>query len=283
MPKPRGTCTIDGCDRPHMARGLCQMHYGRWQRTGNTDKYQYDRPTCTIDGCDKPSKSRKMCGRHYQQWQAHGEVQPDPTPVEAFWARVDRQPGGCWLWTGGTSNGYGYAKWEGATRRVHRIAYEIALGSIPDDREIDHRCHTSDCRLGAKCPHRRCVNPSHLKPVTHRENMAPDRSSLAAVAGDFNRAKTHCPQEHEYTPENTYVTPKGTRYCRACNRAAAARKNLQERGEPARRGTRGLTDEQIAEIRSRYAAGGIRQVDLAAEYGLIQSQISAIVRGKIKR
>lgn len=35
--------------------------------------------------------------------------------------------------------------------------------------------------------------------------------------GGFNRAKTHCAQGHEYTPENTYIR-KGTdhRHCRAC-------------------------------------------------------------------
>jgi hypothetical protein len=35
--------------------------------------------------------------------------------------------------------------------------------------------------------------------------------------GGHNRAKTHCAQGHEYTPENTYIR-KGTthRHCRAC-------------------------------------------------------------------
>lgn len=28
--------------------------------------------------------------------------------------------------------------------------------------------------------------------------------------------KTHCAHGHAYTPENTYVSPDGCRYCRAC-------------------------------------------------------------------
>jgi hypothetical protein len=39
-----------------------------------------------------------------------------------------------------------------------------------------------------------------------------------------------------------------------------------------------LTREQVAEVRSRYAAGGVRQVDLADEFGVTQSAISSIVR-----
>ena len=40
-----------------------------------------------------------------------------------------------------------------------------------------------------------------------------------------------------------------------------------------------LTPDQIIEIRTRYAAGGVKQRDLGAEYGVAQPQISRIVRG----
>lgn len=30
-------CTVDGCTRPHKARGLCGMHWTRWKRTGQLD------------------------------------------------------------------------------------------------------------------------------------------------------------------------------------------------------------------------------------------------------
>lgn len=39
-----------------------------------------------------------------------------------------------------------------------------------------------------------------------------------------------------------------------------------------------LTMEQVQEIRERYAAGGVKQSDLAAEFGVLQQQISRIVR-----
>ncbi len=39
-----------------------------------------------------------------------------------------------------------------------------------------------------------------------------------------------------------------------------------------------LTDAQVAEIRERYRQGGVRQSDLASEFGVSQTQVSLIVR-----
>lgn len=35
MPTP---CRIEDCGRPHQARGLCLLHYKRWQSTGDPTK-----------------------------------------------------------------------------------------------------------------------------------------------------------------------------------------------------------------------------------------------------
>jgi hypothetical protein len=39
-----------------------------------------------------------------------------------------------------------------------------------------------------------------------------------------------------------------------------------------------LTSAQVVEIRTRYAAGGVRQCDLAAEYGVSQAAIGFVIR-----
>ena len=31
-------CTVEGCDRPLKGRGLCVMHYNRWDRHGSTER-----------------------------------------------------------------------------------------------------------------------------------------------------------------------------------------------------------------------------------------------------
>lgn len=44
--------------------------------------------------------------------------------------------------------------------------------------------------------------------------------------GDQESAKTHCPQGHEYSPENTRVSA-GSRFCRACDREKRSAKRRE--------------------------------------------------------
>lgn len=83
---------------------------------------------------------------------------------------------GCWRWTGTLSRGYGEMALSRRSRHVkaHRLSFEEFVGPIPDGMELDHVCHsvsTSLCSGGAGCVHRRCVNPAHLEPVPHSENL----------------------------------------------------------------------------------------------------------------
>lgn len=131
--------------------------------------------------------------------------------TERFWSKVDRTES-CWLWTAVlNSAGYGRFHLDGKMRLAHRVAYEGMVGAIPEAAQLDHLCRT-----------RRCVNPSHLEPVTQRENILRGESVVASCA----RA-THCPQGHPYDDENTRVSStSGWRGCRACSREKHRRKRM---------------------------------------------------------
>jgi integrase len=80
---------------------------------------------------------------------------PDLAAVKRFWAKVQREGEGCWLWTGPVNErGYGQAYWEGRTDKVTRIAWQIDRGDIPDDQIVAHAHAACD---------RRCVRPDHLQ------------------------------------------------------------------------------------------------------------------------
>jgi hypothetical protein len=68
------------------------------------------------------------------------------------------------------------------------------------------------------CRNRACVNPDHLEPVTRRENLLRGLTTTAR-----NASRTHCPQGHPYDERNTYISPKGDRRCRECQRESALR------------------------------------------------------------
>lgn len=138
------------------------------------------------------------------------------TREERFWSKVQKTDT-CWLWSGCIlTTGYGqFSVADGKRVSAHRFSYELLVGPIPDGLDLDH--------VRARgCTNRHCVNPDHLEPVTRGENIR--RGQTGLVRGSQQRAKTHCPRGHEYTPENTYIPPGGGRECVDCRKSR--RKNV---------------------------------------------------------
>lgn len=155
------TCTFLGCQNPHNAKGLCYGHRGQ-QRRGEALRPLVKRVKrlCEINGCDRWARTRGHCGKHQYRVERHGDPYWEPVaPPSLFWKRV-RKTDTCWLWIGPLdAAGYGSVSFAD-TSSAHRMAWVLSRGKIPDGLELDHLCRV-----------RRCVNPEHLEPVTHAENM----------------------------------------------------------------------------------------------------------------
>jgi hypothetical protein len=109
---------------------------------------------------------------------------------------------GCWMWQGSvTGKGYGNVRVAGKTKYAHRFFYEHHVGPIPAGLDLDHLCRVQTC-----------VNPEHLEPVTHRENVLRGEGPSAQQA-----RLTHCKRGHELSGDNVY-SYRGKRECRECRR-----------------------------------------------------------------
>lgn len=132
-----------------------------------------------------------------------------PPYVEArFWPKVAiGNAHDCWEWQAFVRpDGYGHF-WIPARKLMigsHRVAYELAVGPIPEGLQLDHLCRNT-----------RCCNPAHLEPVTQAENA---RRSIPRCA-----KLTHCKRGHPLSGSNVHVNPKGQRICRTCKREGQRR------------------------------------------------------------
>jgi hypothetical protein len=177
--------------------------------------------TCSVDGCEWAGQLRKgWCNKHYRRWMNTGDpervdrLRIDGTEAERFWPRVDKRPDGCWIWTGSTDgHGYGQFRADGTMVKAYRWAYEDTHGPVPAGLELDHVCRV-----------RRCVNPDHLEPVTHRENVLRGESITADQA-----KRTHCPKGHPYSGANLKIRPNGKRRCVTCHRESERRRKARQR------------------------------------------------------
>ncbi len=130
-----------------------------------------------------------------------------PKPAnERFLEKVSVDKSGCWPWTGYIDQ-KGYGVFGVSSREIykaHRYSYWLHVGDVPKGKQLDHLCRV-----------RHCVNPSHLEPVTNRENV---------IRGNAARPKqAACKKGHAFTDTNTYVYPKrGTRHCKECQRKRSA-------------------------------------------------------------
>lgn len=115
-----------------------------------------------------------------------------------FWKLVQKLEG-CWNWIGGKINGYGTFQISMVNYRAHRLSYALSRGEVPCGLDLDHLCRN-----------RGYVNPSHLKPVTKKENIA---------RGDSPAARVHrtnvCSRGHDLTAHG-YTKSNGKRFCRIC-------------------------------------------------------------------
>ena len=84
------TCSVEGCDGKHLARGLCSLHYQRLKHSDDftpRPKPDPERP-CSVDGCTNYGHLKGMCEKHYHRMRRHGTTD-DSIPKAAAECSVE--------------------------------------------------------------------------------------------------------------------------------------------------------------------------------------------------
>lgn len=115
---------------------------------------------------------------------------------------------GCIIWTGTIlKTGYGTTSASNKTIYVHRLAFILKHGYIPNI--LDHGNH---------CSNRRCINPNHLT----------DTDSQGNSDTRIKIERTHCDKGHELTEDNIYWKTNGTYKYKTCKTCYNARERFYD-------------------------------------------------------
>lgn len=141
--------------------------------------------------------------------------------MDSFWAKVQVSPY-CWHYGDYKYTNHTAVLLEGKYVGVHKVAYEYLIGPVPEGMELDHLCHN-----------KRCVNPDHLEPVTHAENLRRAwalkklRGGMKREASERKGTQTHCWKGHELAKVGVLLSAKKDgkvrRRCRACQQEIQTR------------------------------------------------------------
>lgn len=223
------SCKETDCQRKVQARGMCTTHYSYWQRANATHEL-----TCTQcgEGFVHSRKDRRTCSPACHQsltmstdgWRARAIVLPPVRParpkppkrtdaerdaalkasrsplraayedqdypalVEAIKADATVTSDGCWHWARKSKGNYPIVVIGGKWHQVHRLSLHGKHGKPLGVLAAHHKCANS-----------MCVNPEHLQPVTHRENVAEmlARNSLEARIKELEDALRGVSPEHD--------------------------------------------------------------------------------------
>ena len=202
---------------------------------------------------------------------------------ERFWAKVDRSggPDACWIWTGGRKGrGYGEFYKDHRLLGAHRVAWELAIGPIPNGLDCLHSCDNPPC-----------CNPAHLFLGTQADNNADMVAKGRDARGDKNGSRLH--------PER--LVRGDMHFSRACPERLARGQRHGSHTHPERlvrgnqhwtkqhpesiaygerQGSAKLTADKVAAIRDAYAVGGVSQQELADRYHVSQTNIGMVIRRK---
>lgn len=144
---------------------------------------------------------------------------------------------GCWIWTGCPRMKYPTISCGTVRLSVHRLAFELFSGPIPDGYDVHHRCENP-----------RCCNPDHLEALTQIDHYR------------LHKVKSHCKYGHPFSPENTYRSPSrpDEQGCKECRRRHLRESRARRKGPDGRKNRTHCLKGHLFTPENTYTHRGVR-------------------------
>lgn len=139
-------------------------------------------------------------------WPLYLEVALEPGIRDRVFGPTTRGAGGCIE----RSRPYAQIYVKGRYLLVHRVAYLIERGPFDPSSDLDHLCRNP-----------KCINPDHLEPVSHTENVQRGASAT----------RTTGPCKRGHNDWVKYKSSQGRGVCRTCNVELKRARRLKARAE----------------------------------------------------
>lgn len=196
-------CSVEGCGKPHQARGFCGTHDYRMKKHGALEVPAHIKSFCSAPDCGRFVVANGLCDRHYRRLKAHGQLDLPP--------RVSKRPKCATPGCDKTVHGLGLCRphyqrkkqlereistarhgegmaflegilaaetddcilWPFGSSRGYGVTY-IAPKNVFAHRYVCERKHGgapfTEAQAAHICGQRKCVNWRHLRWATAKEN-----------------------------------------------------------------------------------------------------------------
>ena len=184
-------CSIEGCERPRVARGWCDSHYRLWKKNGDPlIKKTRTRGECSLDDCGEPHRGLGYCAKHYERLVNAGGVDIVRKP--------GRKPRECSI-----DDCEARAAGRGMCPRHWGRWRKYGDPLMPDQRPVGGLpCRISDCEAPSVA--RDLCSRHYAKWHRHGDPETPDRKLSAAPGecihpdcSDLPKGRGYCPRHYE--------------------------------------------------------------------------------------